>query len=1120
MKVEGIVYIYLLMLFDVITTCHYDSMFSALSGGILLLRPLSAGFLSVLDIGGFRVYDAFLHFLFKELMRDAWFKPEEEVSSGVATAITLLNPVVAVKVRNAAAHAALAGITQDDNCIFVDAETRIQVLDTMAMLPHADKEQCAAFIRDERVLVIWSDSLHNIVPIYHDLEGRLIKLLWRPAPGGTPTLGTPKPSSTIGTESPSSCDPLPRGNSRAESNQHQQFNGGEVDGDINGGSGLDPPPPFDEPEALEDLSEENRPVQLLAPIYTGVSAGLALVFMGASIESNFPKYSQSIAGMDKEPEPIIGSDQSHTFIRTPAVKPRPNKIVDNNLPHITIQMPVYKESLESVLIPSVQSIKRAMQTYARQGGSSALFVNDDGLRSLPSSERNKRIAYYAEQNIGWVARPVHSDAPDGFKRAGRFKKASNMNYALNLSQKLERHLMKLMAEQKVESPRASKGSSSMDKNRFSSFGRYGLHYQNFSELASSVETKPDSSGIEDLEEKALYMAIEEVHEANNRKFAPWAANGKACRIGEIILLVDSDTMVPSDCLRDAAREMKSSPTVAIIQHESGGSTRKLTDILKVAHHYFENGMAYLTHRVTRTISMACANGEVPPFLGQFLRWSAIQDAAFINAADGVKKFWSECNVSEDFDMALRLLGQGYILRWATYSKGEFKEGVSLSVEDERNRWQKAPIHYKLSALAYGIAASFTIAVLNYVLLGFEFPVDGFYTHNFEIWLTCIVVFFGSGSVGYSLFEYRVGSKSLAILAHMFSYNISWSATVKEVRRSNFFKEIPQIYKRRHYMQHPPCSDRIQSLGIFLGRYYTRWYNINRFDTADTRTPGMGPVPYVAPIDVVKTRIQVDPKFSKFGFVSGTRYLIAQEGPSALLTGFGPTAVGYLLQGGAKFAGYEYWKKYFVTIAGDQETAIKYRTAIYLGSASVAEFFADILLTPLEATRIRLVSERGYATGLASGFTRLAREGGVSQLYAGFLPILCKQIPYAIGQFTVNEFCHELAFRNMSEEAKRNMSDLSKFSLSLGSGVIAGFAAAILSHPADTLLSQINKGHGPQGSMIYRLTTLAKEAGFKGMFVGLGPRMIMTAGLVSSQFLMYDAIKHALGAPPGLEIHKE
>jgi len=277
---------------------------------------------------------------------------------------------------------------------------------------------------------------------------------------------------------------------------------------------------------------------------------------------------------------------------------------------------------------------------------------------------------------------------------------------------------------------------------------------------------------------------------------------------------------------------------------------------------------------------------------------------------------------------------------------------------------------------------------------------------------------------------------------------------------------------------------------------------------------------MTPIDVVKTRIQIDPAYKGLGIVSGTRYVIAREGPKALLTGFGPTAVGYLAQGGAKFAGYEFWKKTFVKFAGDQDSAVKYRTAIYLGAASVAEFFADILLTPLEATRIRLVSERGYATGLVTGFTRMAREGGIRELYAGFLPILCKQIPYAIGQFTVNEFCHELVFRSMTEETKRNLSGTSKFGISLGSGIIAGFAAAILSHPADTLLSQINKGHGPTGSMAYRLTALAREAGFKGLFAGLGPRMLMTAGLVSSQFLMYGEIKKALHAPPGLEIHKE
>lgn len=60
----------------------------------------------------------------------------------------------------------------------------------------------------------------------------------------------------------------------------------------------------------------------------------------------------------------------------------------------------------------------------------------------------------------------------------------------------------------------------------------------------------------------------------------------------------------------------------------------------------------------------------------------------------------------------------------------------------------------------GIAASFTISVMNYVLLGFQFPVDGFYMHSFEIWLATTVVFIGSGNIGFTLLEYRLGHKSL------------------------------------------------------------------------------------------------------------------------------------------------------------------------------------------------------------------------------------------------------------------------------------------------------------------------------------------------------------------------
>jgi len=58
------------------------------------------------------------------------------------------------------------------------------------------------------------------------------------------------------------------------------------------------------------------------------------------------------------------------------------------------------------------------------GGTSAIFICDDGMQLISQEDREERIAFYANHNIGWVARPGHSSAPGAFKRAGKFKKAS------------------------------------------------------------------------------------------------------------------------------------------------------------------------------------------------------------------------------------------------------------------------------------------------------------------------------------------------------------------------------------------------------------------------------------------------------------------------------------------------------------------------------------------------------------------------------------------------------------------------------------------------------------------------------------------------------------------------
>jgi len=55
-------------------------------------------------------------------------------------------------------------------------------------------------------------------------------------------------------------------------------------------------------------------------------------------------------------------------------------------------------------------------------------------------------------------------------------------------------------------------------------------------------------------------------------------------------------------------------------------------------------------------------------------------------------------------------------RWATYSKGGFKEGVSLSVDDELNRWQKYAYGKEAQSLNFSLTKSPSAGCSEWVVL--------------------------------------------------------------------------------------------------------------------------------------------------------------------------------------------------------------------------------------------------------------------------------------------------------------------------------------------------------------------------------------------------------------------
>lgn len=82
-------------------------------------------------------------------------------------------------------------------------------------------------------------------------------------------------------------------------------------------------------------------------------------------------------------------------------------------------------------------------------------------------------------------------------------------------------------------------------------------------------------------------------------------------------------------------------------------------------------------------------------------------------------------------------------------------------------------------------------------------------------------------------------------------------------------------------------------------------------------------------------------------------------------------------------------------------------------------------------------------------------------------------------------------------------------VSLVGGTIGGIFAAIVSNPADVTISEMKKAKGDLGAG-EAATIILERSGPAGMFKGLSLRFFFYSILVSVQFLLYDAIRIALG----------
>merc|ERR1712110_1035378 len=262
---------------------------------------------------------------------------------------------------------------------------------------------------------------------------------------------------------------------------------------------------------------------------------------------------------------------------------------------------------------------------------------------------------------------------------------------------------------------------------------------------------------------------------------------------------------------------------------------------------------------------------------------------------------------------------------------------------------------------------------------------------------------------------------------------------------------------------------------------------------------------VVPLDLVKCRIQVDP--AKYGGIGqGFKITLAEDGLKGLAKGWAPTLIGYSAQGIGKFGFYEVFKLMYGNAIGE-EAAYTNRMALYLAASASAEFFADMFLSPFEAMKVRIQTMPGYANNMREAFAKMKAEpAGSNPFYKGLKPLWLRQIPYTMMKFSCFEKTVEIIYATVVPKPRAECTKGEQLMVTFAAGYIAGVFCAIVSRPADCVVSYMNKAQGAA------VGSAARDLGFKGMWAGLGPRIIMIGTLTALQWFIYDSVKVALRLP--------
>ncbi len=151
----------------------------------------------------------------------------------------------------------------------------------------------------------------------------------------------------------------------------------------------------------------------------------------------------------------------------------------------------------------------------------------------------------------------------------------------------------------------------------------------------------------------------------------------------------------------------------------------------------------------------------------------------------------------------------------------------------------------------------------------------------------------------------------------------------------------------------------------------------------------------------------------------------------------------------------------------------------------------------------------FTRSTIQGFNTIKANEGINGFYKGLSPLWMRQVPYTMVKFSAFENTVKAFYKYIFTNPKDTYSKSFQLMITFLSGYWAGIFCAIVSHPADTMVSILNK-RSSDAAVMAQVKDIYGEIGFKGLWNGLGARIIMVGTLTGLQWWIYDSFKVACG----------